>query len=62
VVFSGYSGFLHHDITEISLKVALNTITPNYIIGMAELTTVLVIGTDYTGRCKPNYHTITTTP
>ena len=32
VVFSGYSGFLHyktdrHDITEILLKVALNTIT-----------------------------------
>ena len=26
VVFSGYSGFLHHDITEILLKVALNTI------------------------------------
>jgi hypothetical protein len=32
MVFSGYSGFLHqqtdcHDITEILLKVALNTIT-----------------------------------
>ena len=27
VVFSGYSGFLRHDITEILLKVALNTIT-----------------------------------
>jgi hypothetical protein len=27
VVFSGYSGFLHHDITEIVLKVLLNTIT-----------------------------------
>ena len=26
-VFSGYSWFLHHDITEILLKVALNTIT-----------------------------------
>jgi hypothetical protein len=25
---SGYSGFLHHDITEILLKVALNTTTP----------------------------------
>ena len=35
VVFSGYSGFLHnktdrHEITEISLKVALNTIIPLY--------------------------------
>ena len=34
VVFFWYSGFLHqktdrHDITEILLKVALNTITPN---------------------------------
>ena len=28
VVFSGYSSFLRHDITEILLKVALNTITP----------------------------------
>jgi hypothetical protein len=34
VVFSGYSGFLHlyktdrHDLTEILLNVALNTITP----------------------------------
>ena len=27
VVLSGYSGFLRHDITEILLKVALNTIT-----------------------------------
>jgi hypothetical protein len=28
VIFSGYSGFLHlHDIAEILLKVALNTIT-----------------------------------
>jgi hypothetical protein len=27
VVFSGYSGFLRHDITEILLKVALNSIT-----------------------------------
>ena len=27
VIFSGYSGFLHHDITEILLKVAFNTIT-----------------------------------
>ena len=26
-LFSGYSGFLHYDITEILLKVALNTIT-----------------------------------
>ena len=26
VVFSGYSGFLHHDIAEILLKVALSTI------------------------------------
>ena len=25
VVFSGHSGFLHHDIAEILLKVALNT-------------------------------------
>ena len=27
--FSGYSGFLHQDITEILLKVVLNTITHN---------------------------------
>jgi len=27
MVFSGYSGFLHHDATEILLKLALNTIT-----------------------------------
>ena len=26
-----------------------------------ELTTSVVIGTDYIGSCKPNYHTITTT-
>jgi len=26
-----------------------------------ELKTLLVIGTDYTGSCKTNYHTITTT-
>ena len=26
-----------------------------------ELTTLVVIGTDYTGSCKSNYHTITTT-
>jgi hypothetical protein len=26
-----------------------------------ELATLLVIGTDCTGRCKSNYHTITTT-
>ena len=35
VVFSGYSGFLqtdHQDMTEILLKVALNTITPNPLL------------------------------
>jgi hypothetical protein len=26
-----------------------------------ELTTLVVIGTDYTGSCKSNYHAITTT-
>jgi hypothetical protein len=26
-----------------------------------ELATLVVIGTDYTGSCKSNYHTITTT-
>ena len=26
-----------------------------------ELTTLVVIGTDCTGNCKPNYHTIGTT-
>ena len=26
-----------------------------------ELTTLVVIGTDYIGSCKSNYHTITTT-
>jgi hypothetical protein len=26
-----------------------------------ELTSLVVIGTDYTGNCKSNYHTITTT-
>jgi hypothetical protein len=26
-----------------------------------ELTKLVVIGTDYTGSCKPNYHTTTTT-
>jgi hypothetical protein len=26
-----------------------------------ELTTLVVIGTDYTGSCKSNYHTITVT-
>jgi hypothetical protein len=29
VVFSGYSGFLHHDIAKILLKGALNTINLN---------------------------------
>jgi hypothetical protein len=30
MIFSWYSGFLRHNITEILLKVALNTITPCY--------------------------------
>ena len=42
-----------HDITEILLKVALNTITLTLIL--------MVIGTGCTGNCKSNYHTITTT-
>jgi hypothetical protein len=29
MVFCGYSGFLHYDITEILLKVTLNIINPN---------------------------------
>jgi hypothetical protein len=41
---------------EILLKVALN------IIALPELTTFVVIGTDCTGSCKSNYHTITTAP
>ena len=44
MVFSGYSGFLHqitdsHDIAEIVLKVALNTITPiipHYVLDIQE--------------------------
>jgi hypothetical protein len=28
---------------------------------IVELTTLVVIGTDFTGICKTNYHTITTT-
>jgi hypothetical protein len=31
---------------------------PDYGTGLA-LTTLVVIGTDCTGSCKPNYHTIT---
>jgi ketosteroid isomerase-like protein len=45
-----------HNITEILLKVVLNTIRTGF-----ELTTIVVIGTDCTGSCKSNYHTITTT-
>jgi hypothetical protein len=52
----------HHDVTEILLKVALNTINPNPNLTGFELTTLLVIGTDYTGSCKSNYHTITMAP
>ena len=36
VVFSGYSGFLRHDITEILLKVVLNTINPNITFKFVE--------------------------
>jgi hypothetical protein len=32
-----------------------------YHITGFELMTLVVIGTDYTGSCKSNYHTITTT-
>jgi hypothetical protein len=42
-----------HDITEIVLKVVLNTIKT--------FTTSVVIGTDCIGSCKSNYHTITAT-
>ena len=39
------------------------TLSHNVRISWAgfELTTLVVIGTDYTGSCKSNYHTITTT-
>jgi hypothetical protein len=43
-----------HDVTEILLKVASSTKT-------ITITTLVVIGTDCTGSCKSNYHTITTT-
>jgi hypothetical protein len=44
-----------HDITEILLKVALNTRS------RFELTTYVVIGTGYICSCKSNYHTIMAT-
>jgi predicted GTPase len=59
----------HYDISELLLKVALNTIALTlkshceYIsrwVGF-ELTTLVGIGTDCIGSCKSNYHTITTT-
>jgi hypothetical protein len=55
-----------YDITEILLKVALNTITHPHPIQFVfsarlELTMLMVIGTDCIGSCKSNYHTITTT-
>jgi N6-adenosine-specific RNA methylase IME4 len=48
-----------HDITEILLKVALNTIKPNLpIITQWANQGFLVIGTGCTGSWKFNYHTI----
>ena len=35
--------------------------TPRHERGLNSQTTVVVIGTDCTGSCKSNYHTITTT-
>ena len=66
VVFSGYSGFLdhktdRHDITEILLKVALNTIKQTNKLSGIRTRNIRVIGSDCIGSCKSNYHTITTT-
>ena len=53
-----------HDITEILLKVALNTITPPSPWTGFELTTLVLIGIACTGSYKSNYHRImiTTAP
>jgi hypothetical protein len=59
----------HHDITEILLKVSQYIITltpdPPYLFSLHHrlglLTKFVVIGSDYTGSCKSNYYTITTT-
>jgi hypothetical protein len=54
-----------HDIAEILLKVALKykkskSSTPCQERGSNSNTTLVMIGTDCTGSCKTNYHTITT--
>jgi hypothetical protein len=57
LVFSGYSGRTDdHDVTEIVLKVALNSITYMYsgivehlFIEGFELTTLVMMGTDFIG-------------
>jgi hypothetical protein len=66
VVFSGYSGFLRHDITEILLKVVLNTINPNitfkFVENMFSLkyvdTFILIYFTTWRKEVLPNAHNI----
>jgi hypothetical protein len=50
----------HHDIAEILLKVALNTINQNPLDNESGTISLVVIGTDCIGSCKSNYHKITT--
>jgi hypothetical protein len=57
---SSTNKIVHHDIAEMLLKVALNTITLA-LNCQKDPTTTMVIDTDCIGSCKSNYHTITAT-
>ena len=48
MVFSGYYGFLHHDIIEILLKVAFNTINHSILVN--------TISTHYRHQDMSNKH------
>jgi hypothetical protein len=56
-------GFLHHNITEILLKVVSNALTLTLTTNRIRTQTLVLIhvGTDCTGSCKFNYHIITIT-